>query len=228
MNPVYSQGYNPPSFVLVDPNMIYYNSFNQPCIIPFSNSSLNANANFENMRDQDQLKSPPGNKKTHKSENPGQEGNNLTSANKNIYPFTKNPGRWSTIEHQKFIKGSIYQGLIHYGKNWPKIEQMVGNRTSSQIRSHAQKFFYKLQKKFGDEDPLQIVRSQKLNEIYPKILNQIDDSENSQIWELSSSKQKGKNKSNMQNSQLNKSYFRRNQNDDHEISIYYQENMINF
>jgi SHAQKYF class myb-like DNA-binding protein len=34
-------------------------------------------------------------------------------------------------------------GLRIYGKNWKKIEQLLPNRTGSQIRSHAQKFFLK-------------------------------------------------------------------------------------
>jgi SHAQKYF class myb-like DNA-binding protein len=33
-----------------------------------------------------------------------------------------------------------------YGKDWKKIEQLVGTRNGSQVRSHAQKFFNKIQK----------------------------------------------------------------------------------
>lgn len=35
---------------------------------------------------------------------------------------------------------------MQYGKDWRKVEQYVRTRTSSQVRSHAQKFFHKLQK----------------------------------------------------------------------------------
>lgn len=39
-------------------------------------------------------------------------------------------------------------GLKLFGKNWKKIETIVRSRTGSQIRSHAQKFFNKLERKF--------------------------------------------------------------------------------
>jgi SHAQKYF class myb-like DNA-binding protein len=37
-----------------------------------------------------------------------------------------------------------YLGLLTYGKNWKMVEQIVSTRTASQVRSHAQKFFYRL------------------------------------------------------------------------------------
>ena len=39
-----------------------------------------------------------------------------------------------------------YSGLQIYGKNWKKIVQAVGTRSSNQIRSHAQKHFIKQEK----------------------------------------------------------------------------------
>lgn len=35
---------------------------------------------------------------------------------------------------------------MQYGKDWKKVEDYVKTRTGSQVRSHAQKFFGKLQK----------------------------------------------------------------------------------
>ncbi len=35
---------------------------------------------------------------------------------------------------------------MQYGKDWKKVEQYVKTRSGSQVRSHAQKFFNKLQK----------------------------------------------------------------------------------
>lgn len=44
------------------------------------------------------------------------------------------------------MEGIFYltAGLLTYGKNWKMVEQIVGTRTASQVRSHAQKFFYRL------------------------------------------------------------------------------------
>ncbi|EAR86833.3 Myb-like DNA-binding domain, shaqkyf class protein (macronuclear) [Tetrahymena thermophila SB210] len=53
-------------------------------------------------------------------------------------------GRWTKEEHQKFL-----EGLNIYGKNWKKVEEHIGTRTGAQIRSHAQKFFNRLEKEFG-------------------------------------------------------------------------------
>lgn len=39
-----------------------------------------------------------------------------------------------------------YKAIVQYGKDWKKVEQYVKTRTGSQIRSHAQKFFTKLEK----------------------------------------------------------------------------------
>lgn len=53
-----------------------------------------------------------------------------------------NQGRWTCYEHFKFL-----EALKKYGKEWQKVQQHVSTRTSTQARSHAQKFFVKLDKK---------------------------------------------------------------------------------
>lgn len=58
------------------------------------------------------------------------------SKEKNSY---LNEGRWSFQEHIKFI-----EAIVEYGKNWKHVEKYVGSRTTSQARSHAQKFLLKL------------------------------------------------------------------------------------
>ena len=50
-----------------------------------------------------------------------------------------NEGRWSYKEHIKFI-----EAIAEYGKNWKDVQKYVGSRSSTQARSHAQKFFLKL------------------------------------------------------------------------------------
>lgn len=50
-------------------------------------------------------------------------------------------GRWTKEEHLQFL-----ESIRLYGKDWRKIEEHVGTRTCSQIRSHAQKYFLRLEK----------------------------------------------------------------------------------
>lgn len=55
-----------------------------------------------------------------------------------------NEGRWDENEHLKFI-----EAINRYGNEWKEVQRLVGTRSSSQVRSHAQKFFFKL-KAFKD------------------------------------------------------------------------------
>lgn len=50
-------------------------------------------------------------------------------------------GRWGREEHKKFI-----EAIIKYGNNWKEVQEYIDTRTSTQARSHAQKFFEKLRK----------------------------------------------------------------------------------
>ena len=56
-------------------------------------------------------------------------------------PGTEHTGRWTTKEHETFL-----QALKLYGKEWKKVAAMVKTRTVVQTRTHAQKYFQKLQK----------------------------------------------------------------------------------
>lgn len=53
-------------------------------------------------------------------------------------------GRWTKEEHQRFV-----EALKIYGKNWKKVEEHVASRSGAQIRSHAQKFFNRIQKELN-------------------------------------------------------------------------------
>ena len=50
-----------------------------------------------------------------------------------------NDGRWTEEEHNKFL-----QGIIIYGVRWKKVKSLIKTRSVIQVRSHAQKFFYKM------------------------------------------------------------------------------------
>lgn len=52
-----------------------------------------------------------------------------------------NTGRWQQDEHQRFI-----EALLKYGNDWKSVQKHVGSRSSTQARSHAQKFFVKIGK----------------------------------------------------------------------------------
>ncbi|TFJ82517.1 hypothetical protein NSK_006195 [Nannochloropsis salina CCMP1776] len=61
-------------------------------------------------------------------------------------------GRWTSQEHLRFL-----QGLEAYGKDWKKIQGVVGTRSGRQVRSHGQKYFQrfeavKMSGQIGDND----------------------------------------------------------------------------
>ncbi|PWA70806.1 late elongated hypocotyl [Artemisia annua] len=57
------------------------------------------------------------------------------------YTITKQRERWTEDEHNSFL-----EALKLYGRAWQRIEEHIGTKTAVQIRSHAQKFFTKLEK----------------------------------------------------------------------------------
>ena len=71
-----------------------------------------------------------------------------TQCNNNTYTTECkfNNGRWLQEEHYKFI-----EGIFLYGNEWRKVEKYIKTRTAAQARSHAQKFFINVQKRFIDE-----------------------------------------------------------------------------
>ena len=71
---------------------------------------------------------------TKKSFNERKEYKKKSSEN-----FIFNEGRWTKEEHEKFL-----EGIVLYGINWKKIKTLIETRTLMQVRSHAQKFFYKM------------------------------------------------------------------------------------
>ncbi|KAJ6993455.1 protein REVEILLE 8-like isoform X3 [Populus alba x Populus x berolinensis] len=57
------------------------------------------------------------------------------------YTITKSRESWTEEEHDKFL-----EALQLFDRDWKKIEDFVGSKTVIQIRSHAQKYFMKVQK----------------------------------------------------------------------------------
>ncbi|KAG0454008.1 hypothetical protein HPP92_025312 [Vanilla planifolia] len=57
------------------------------------------------------------------------------------YTITKSRESWTEQEHDKF-----FEALQLFDRDWKKIEAFVGSKTVIQIRSHAQKYFLKVQK----------------------------------------------------------------------------------
>ena len=74
----------------------------------------------------------------------------------NKHDFPSKRGHWTQDEHDRFI-----EAINKYGKDWKKIVQVVGTRSSNQIRSHAQKYFIKLDKK--KQQPQRVVGNKEVN-----------------------------------------------------------------
>ncbi|KAK9825547.1 hypothetical protein WJX74_005454 [Apatococcus lobatus] len=56
------------------------------------------------------------------------------------YVVRKSREKWSTEEHQRFV-----EAVDRFGRNWSAIVDHIGTRSVAQVRSHAQKYFLKLQ-----------------------------------------------------------------------------------
>ncbi|XP_074581645.1 protein REVEILLE 6-like [Curcuma longa] len=62
------------------------------------------------------------------------------------YTITKSRQSWTEQDHDKFL-----EALQLFDRDWKKIEAFVGSKTVIQIRSHAQKYFLKVQKNGTNE-----------------------------------------------------------------------------
>jgi SHAQKYF class myb-like DNA-binding protein len=106
--------------------------------IIFSISNLKENNPNENISSQKE-KSNSQNMSEEKQKNYNSKENENSDSN-NEY----NSGRWTNEEHQKFI-----EGILNYGNEWKRVQSIIRTRSSTQARSHAQKFFLRMKKEIS-------------------------------------------------------------------------------
>ena len=91
---------------------------------------------------------------------------NISSKEPEKKEVTFQSGKWTDEEHEKFI-----EGILNYGNEWKKVQQIIKTRSSTQARSHAQKFFLRIKKLMkNSEDRNNIYSNDKGLE---KIISQI-------------------------------------------------------
>jgi SHAQKYF class myb-like DNA-binding protein len=74
-----------------------------------------------------------------------------------------NTGRWEEDEHKKFLKA-----ICLYGNEWKRVQNYIGTRSSTQARSHAQKFFLRIKKSIklnGNKIEEELKNQSKIDEI---------------------------------------------------------------
>ena len=91
---------------------------------------------------------------------------NISSEGPEKKEVTFQSGKWTDEEHEKFI-----EGILNYGNEWKKVQQIIKTRSSTQARSHAQKFFLRIKKLMkNSEDSNNIYSNDKGLE---KIISQV-------------------------------------------------------
>jgi SHAQKYF class myb-like DNA-binding protein len=139
--------------------------FNQ--FLPVGYHLMDSSKNYPDLRVKPNY--PYDNIPTH--ENFFSGGVNLQKDNQDL---KFNTGRWSSEEHQKFI-----EAMFLYGNEWKRVQQHIKTRSSTQARSHAQKFFIRLRKKFLDDgEDLVIANENKIAVRNEKIFSWIKENVN--------------------------------------------------
>ncbi|CBK25485.2 uncharacterized protein [Blastocystis hominis] len=76
-----------------------------------------------------------GNRTKNRKKNDGKYG---MSENSDSSVYRSHAGRWSSDEQDLFIKG-----IFLYGNDWRSITSLINTRTMAQVRSHAQKYYFR-------------------------------------------------------------------------------------
>ena len=97
----------------------------------------NSSRNQKNIGDINTLQKSSNKKKLNKEFDKEENIDNIESSNEKEIKYKT--GRWTEEEHENFLKG-----LIEYGNDWKMVQKKVKTRSSSQSRSHAQKYFLKI------------------------------------------------------------------------------------
>ena len=72
---------------------------------------------------------------------------NIPSKDKERNENKYQSGKWTEEEHEKFI-----EGILNYGNEWKKVQKIIKTRSSTQARSHAQKFFLRIEKLINNNE----------------------------------------------------------------------------
>lgn len=76
------------------------------------------------------------------------EDENMMMAATPLSSSSNNEGTWNADEHDRFLKG-----LEQCGRNWTKIaKEYVKTRSRTQVASHAQKYFKRMEKSTATTD----------------------------------------------------------------------------
>ena len=111
-------------------------------------------------------------------------------------------GRWKEDEHKRFL-----EAIIKYGNDWKEIEKYVKTRSSTQARSHAQKFFLKIKK---DKNPeMDIINKNSIKSLN-EILSVLNNEDNKKLFYLLNKYSLEKNEYNNVNNRIYKKNKKKN------------------
>ena len=87
----------------------------------------------------------------------------ISKSNEDPPPLREN--KWTPEEHMIFVEGIPYRlfiiikGLQKYGRQWGLIREILPSRSTTQIRTHSQNFFVKVERIANGMDPLEFIKS---------------------------------------------------------------------